>query len=182
MAKRVAVGILPHPHPDAAAPGSLELVERRTTEAGSRMPDGRPVAGARLPAPVGRIGRPVSEILFWGLDGYFLWQERLFRALYDHVRQLPESEIGRALQRCDWFILVLSPESVASQWVKRELVYALRQERFDGRIAPLLYRACDAEQLSWTLPRLQGIDFTGSFDDGCRELLRIWNLQYAPVA
>jgi hypothetical protein len=25
-------------------------------------------------------------IAFWILDGYFLWQERLFRALYDHVR------------------------------------------------------------------------------------------------
>ena len=32
-------------------------------------------------------------VVFWGLDGYFLWQERLFRALYDHVRQLKESEI-----------------------------------------------------------------------------------------
>lgn len=32
-------------------------------------------------------------IVFWGLDGYFLWQERLFRALYDHVRQLEASEI-----------------------------------------------------------------------------------------
>ena len=30
-------------------------------------------------------------------------------------------EIGRALQRCDWFIVVLSPESVASMWVKRDL-------------------------------------------------------------
>ncbi|MCI0565241.1 MAG: hypothetical protein MN733_42795 [Nitrososphaera sp.] len=25
-------------------------------------------------------------IVFWLLDGYFLWQERLFRALYDRVR------------------------------------------------------------------------------------------------
>jgi len=25
-------------------------------------------------------------IAFWILDGYFLWQERLFRALYDQVR------------------------------------------------------------------------------------------------
>ena len=25
-------------------------------------------------------------LVFWGLDGYFLWQERLFRALYNHVR------------------------------------------------------------------------------------------------
>lgn len=35
----------------------------------------------------------VPVIVFWGLDGYFLWQERLFRALYDHVRQLEECEI-----------------------------------------------------------------------------------------
>ena len=25
-------------------------------------------------------------VVFWGLDGYFLWQERLYRALYDDVR------------------------------------------------------------------------------------------------
>ena len=25
-------------------------------------------------------------LMFWGLDGYFLWQERLFGALYDRVR------------------------------------------------------------------------------------------------
>lgn len=32
-------------------------------------------------------------LLFWGLDGYFLWQERSFRALYDHVRGLEEADI-----------------------------------------------------------------------------------------
>ena len=32
-------------------------------------------------------------LFFWGLDGYFLWQERLFRALYDHVRGLEEDSI-----------------------------------------------------------------------------------------
>ena len=35
----------------------------------------------------------VPVLFFWGLDGYFLWQERLFRALYDHVRVLKEDEI-----------------------------------------------------------------------------------------
>ncbi|MDE0386801.1 MAG: hypothetical protein OXI22_23165 [Defluviicoccus sp.] len=30
---------------------------------------------------------------FWGLDGYFLWQERLFRALYDNVRTVPAENI-----------------------------------------------------------------------------------------
>lgn len=35
----------------------------------------------------------IPVIIFWGLDGYFLWQERLFRDLYDHVRTLDEVEI-----------------------------------------------------------------------------------------
>ena len=35
----------------------------------------------------------VPVIAFWGLDGYFLWQERLYRALYDHVRALEEDEL-----------------------------------------------------------------------------------------
>ena len=35
----------------------------------------------------------VPVIAFWGLDGYFLRQERLYRALYDHVRTLQEDEI-----------------------------------------------------------------------------------------
>ena len=35
----------------------------------------------------------IPVIAFWGLDGYFLWQERLYRALYDHVRTLEENQI-----------------------------------------------------------------------------------------
>ena len=32
-------------------------------------------------------------LVFWFLDGYFLWQERMFRALYDHVRDKNEEDI-----------------------------------------------------------------------------------------
>ena len=35
----------------------------------------------------------VPVLVFWGLDGYFLWQERLFRDLYDQVRVLDEGDI-----------------------------------------------------------------------------------------
>jgi Ca2+/Na+ antiporter len=35
----------------------------------------------------------VLVFVFWILDGYFLSQERLFRALYNHVRKLDEKEI-----------------------------------------------------------------------------------------
>ena len=36
----------------------------------------------------------IPAIIFWGLDGYFLWEERKYRALYDHVRNLDENEIN----------------------------------------------------------------------------------------
>ena len=32
-------------------------------------------------------------LIFWCLDGYFLSQERRFRALYDQVRKMNESDI-----------------------------------------------------------------------------------------
>jgi len=35
----------------------------------------------------------LPAIAFWFLDGYFLWQEKLFRALYDFVRILSEDKI-----------------------------------------------------------------------------------------
>lgn len=35
----------------------------------------------------------VPVILFWALDGYYLHQERLFKALYNSVRELDESDI-----------------------------------------------------------------------------------------
>ena len=40
----------------------------------------------------------VPVLLFWGLDGYFLWQERLFRALYDHVRMLENGEVDFSMR------------------------------------------------------------------------------------
>ncbi|HBG74694.1 MAG: hypothetical protein A2X25_11725 [Chloroflexi bacterium GWB2_49_20] len=36
-------------------------------------------------------------ISFWILDGYYLWQEKLFRALFDHVRLLKENDIDYSM-------------------------------------------------------------------------------------
>lgn len=89
-----------------------------------------------------------------------------------------QDEIGAALQRCDWFGVVLSPRSVESMWVKRELLYALQQSRFENRIVPIVYQASDYERLSWALSLFQMIDFTHGLEHGYRELLRIWGLGY----
>lgn len=65
-------------------------------------------------------------------------------------------------------------------WVKRELDYALIQRRFQTRIVPILHRKCDYRKLHWALASFQMVDATGDFADGCRELLRIWALQFKP--
>lgn len=87
-------------------------------------------------------------------------------------------EIGAALARCDWMIVILSPAAIASRWVKREVTHAIEEPRFDGRIIPLRISVCEAKDLSWVLPQIQTINFIGRFDDACRELFDIWGIRY----
>jgi hypothetical protein len=87
-------------------------------------------------------------------------------------------QIGAALQQCDWFIVVLSPDAVRSIWVKREVLFALQQERFENRIVPITYIDCDYERLSRTLSLFQMVDFRSEVEEGYRALLRIWGLGY----
>jgi hypothetical protein len=87
-------------------------------------------------------------------------------------------QIGRALRKCDWIVLVLSPRSIRSRWVKRELLYALDDPRYEERIIPVLYRACNSDRLSWVLRSFQRVDFTQDFDRGASALLRVWGKRY----
>jgi hypothetical protein len=65
-------------------------------------------------------------------------------------------------------------------WVKRELHYALTERRYANRIIPLLFKPCDYTALSWVLPQLQVIDFTGEYQSACRKLLAIWKIRLHP--
>ena len=102
----------------------------------------------------------------------------------EHIRgaQQWHDEIGVALGKCDWFVLLLSPAAVRSKWVKRELLYALQEDRYEKRIVPVIVKHCHYKKLSWTLASLQFVDFSRGFTQGCRELLRIWGMRYRPLA
>lgn len=41
-------------------------------------------------------------LVFWGLDGYFLWQERLYRRLYDRVREQGPDNIDFSMDTRDF--------------------------------------------------------------------------------
>ena len=86
-----------------------------------------------------------------------------------------QNEILGALQRCDWFVVILSPNAIRSMWVKREVAYALQDRRYENRIVPLKHVDCPLESLQW-LTLFQMIDFTTDFKSGCRELLRTWGI------
>ena len=87
-------------------------------------------------------------------------------------------EIGEAILRCDWFVIVLSPNAVGSTWVKKELMFSFHLKHLENKIVPLLHQSCDYKQLSWVLCSIQSIDFTQTFEQGCRDLLRVWDLRY----
>jgi TIR domain len=88
-----------------------------------------------------------------------------------------QDEILQGLKRCDWFIVLLSPNAINSMWVKRETAFAMRERRYENRIVPLLYRDCDLGPLEW-LTIFQIVDFRGKFEEGCRELLRVWGVGF----
>jgi len=82
------------------------------------------------------------------------------------------------LARCTWFVIILSPGAVDSIWVKNELLFALNQRRYRDKIAPVLYKKCKYEKLSWTLSSFQIVDFTKSMEEGYRRLLRVWDVEF----
>jgi hypothetical protein len=65
-------------------------------------------------------------------------------------------------------------------WVKRELAFALNQNRFEDRIVPIIYQQSDYQRLSWALSLIQMVDFSQNHAQGYFDLLRIWGLGYTP--
>jgi hypothetical protein len=87
-------------------------------------------------------------------------------------------EVGDALERCDWFVILLSPDSIKSKWVKRELIFALDEEHYEKCIIPAVIRVGNYRRFGWSCRSYQFVDFTEDFEKGCRALLRIWGIGY----
>lgn len=57
----------------------------------------------------------IPAIVFWGLDGFFLWQEQLYRKLYDHVRLLKDADIDFSMNTTPF------RSGVAPTWINATL-------------------------------------------------------------
>jgi hypothetical protein len=82
-----------------------------------------------------------------------------------------DSAVERALKRCPYLLVILSPASVASHNVMDEVSVALETKK---RIVPVHYRDCE---IPFRLKRLQYIDFRGDYNSGFTQLLSALNVE-----
>ena len=69
-----------------------------------------------------------------------------------------EREILCGCKSCQWFLLVVSPRSAESEWVKNELYWAFDYR--PTRIVPVIMERCNLWDFHMGLPRIQHVDFT----------------------
>ena len=72
-------------------------------------------------------------------------------------------EVGKALARADAMVVVLSPDSAASPFVRAEIEYALSSPRFRDRLIPVLVKP--TEDIPWILLKQQFIRATKNVDE-----------------
>ena len=81
------------------------------------------------------------------------------------------SEIENALRNSQYVIVVLSPDSIVSEWVEREFLFSSNLKR---KIIPLMYRACELplNYVDLNYIDVQGESYAQNFD----ELLKVLNV------
>ncbi|HSS21811.1 MAG TPA: toll/interleukin-1 receptor domain-containing protein [Pyrinomonadaceae bacterium] len=71
----------------------------------------------------------------------------------------PAQEIAHALEESQAMVVLLTPSTVNSTWVRREIEYALGSKSFKNRLVPVLVGSDDfpAESIPWILRHLNVI-------------------------
>jgi hypothetical protein len=80
--------------------------------------------------------------------------------------------IRQGVNECDWFLIVLSPDALTSDWVRKEVELAMCDPRFYNRVIPLLAAPCDWKNLHPHLGRYQLFDFVAHPKEAQARLLR----------
>jgi hypothetical protein len=110
----------------------------------------------------------IASRLAMGLEavGYRSWYDKWDLKAGDSI----VDRIQTALSACDVLLVVLSPRSVGSEWVHRELNAALMRELSGHSVVviPVLIEDCDIPPL---LEERHYIDLRSNFEDGFLELL-----------
>ena len=96
--------------------------------------------------------------------------EKLVERLREHYiptwyspRNMPggyfSESIQQALNRCDWFLVVLSPDALKSEWVKKETKLAMDDDHFRGKVLPVLAESCNWSSIHKNIEYYQLFDY-----------------------
>jgi len=136
----------------------------------ARVAAARPATGAAggLFLSYSRLDGDLAERLAGDLEaqGITVWWDSWEMEVGD---SLPR-KIEEAISRSAWFGIILSPDAVASPWVRAELDLALTMEIEGGlTILPILHRPCE---IPLSLRGKVWADLTSSYEEGLESLLR----------
>src|SRR5262249_34057303 len=69
-------------------------------------------------------------------------------------------ELSNALDSAQVMIVLCSPEAARSQWVRRDIEFALTAPKLAERVIPVIVKPTN--KLPWILDTLQGVELSGS--------------------
>jgi hypothetical protein len=90
------------------------------------------------------------------------------------------AEVARALERSDAMVVLISPESVESESVRRDLEYALGSKAFKGRLIPVVVRP--TKKVPWILRTLQHVELKKDLGRATKEITKALRQPSKPAA
>ena len=63
---------------------------------------------------------------------------------------------GKALEKSDAMVVLVSRESMKSEWVRREIDFALVSQRYDGRLIPVILES--QAEMPWIFQNLYSVN------------------------
>ncbi len=109
-----------------------------------------------------RLARDLSE---HGISTWFdAWEVKVGDSILDRISQ--------GIDEHDYLAVVLTPDSVASPWVHKELEIGVQKQLAQGKptLLPVLHKQCDIPAF---LRGTHYADFTASYDEGFDEMIRV---------
>jgi hypothetical protein len=81
-------------------------------------------------------------------------------------------KIRQGIEESQWFLVIISPRTLESDWVSKELVLALRSEKSRGRtfVVPILYKG---DEVPPELVDREYIDFRANYQASLRSLAEV---------
>ena len=77
-------------------------------------------------------------------------------------------EVGKALERSEAIVILLSPDAVGSSNVRSEIAYALSSPKFEGRVVPVVIKPTTG--IPWFLRTFPMLHLRGAQSQSIREI------------